>query len=125
MKAPLDVPPTEVLANERTYLAYVRTAIALIAFGFVIARFGLFEREIAVVAHITLPHAGAVSSIFGPLMSIAGVIVALFGAYRYAVADRGLREGKTLALRPFVAYIAAIAVAAVGVIVAFIIAPPR
>jgi len=28
---------TDALANERTYLAYVRTALAFIAFGFVIA----------------------------------------------------------------------------------------
>ena len=36
---------TDTLANERTYLAYVRTALAFIAFGFVIARFSLFARE--------------------------------------------------------------------------------
>ena len=103
----------------------MRTAIALIAFGFVIARFALFEREIAVVTHINLPHAGIVSSIFGPLMSIGGVLVALYGAYRYAAADRALQEGKALALRPLVAYIAAIAVAVIGVVVAIVIAPTR
>ena len=34
------------LANERTYLACARTSIAIIALGFVVARFGLFLREI-------------------------------------------------------------------------------
>ena len=29
-------------ANERTFLAWLRTSIAVIAFGFVIERFGLF-----------------------------------------------------------------------------------
>jgi len=36
----------EHLANERTLLAWVRTAIALMGLGFVVARFGLFLRQI-------------------------------------------------------------------------------
>lgn len=32
-------------ANERTFLAWLRTSIALIGFGFAIARFGLFLRQ--------------------------------------------------------------------------------
>jgi len=32
---------------ERTFLAWLRTGIALMGFGFVVARFGLFLREIA------------------------------------------------------------------------------
>jgi putative membrane protein len=32
-------------ANERTYLAYLRTGLALMGFGFVIERFDLFVRE--------------------------------------------------------------------------------
>ncbi len=35
-------------ANERTFLAWLRTAIALIGFGFAIARFGLFLSQINV-----------------------------------------------------------------------------
>lgn len=35
------------LANERTFLAWVRTALALIGLGFVVARMGLFLRQIA------------------------------------------------------------------------------
>ncbi len=34
-------------ANERTFLAWVRTAIAVMAFGFVIEKFDLFLRAIA------------------------------------------------------------------------------
>ncbi len=33
-------------ANERTFLAWLRTAVSLIAFGFAIARFGLFTRQL-------------------------------------------------------------------------------
>src|ERR1700752_4460043 len=34
-------------ANERTYLAWVRTGIAVVAFGFVIEKFNLFLRAMA------------------------------------------------------------------------------
>jgi putative membrane protein len=37
-------------ANERTMLAWLRTGIALMAFGFAIARFGLFVREVEATA---------------------------------------------------------------------------
>ena len=35
-------------ANERTFLAWLRTSIALIGFGIAIARFGLFLRQLQV-----------------------------------------------------------------------------
>ncbi|MGH7708095.1 MAG: YidH family protein [Vulcanimicrobiaceae bacterium] len=59
---------SDMLANERTFLAYLRTALSFIAFGFVIARFSLFSREISVVAHITLPNAHAATG-FGTAMA--------------------------------------------------------
>src|SRR4051794_11388589 len=38
------------LANERTFLAWVRTALGLIGVGFVLARMGLFLEQLASVA---------------------------------------------------------------------------
>ncbi|MEM0129456.1 MAG: DUF202 domain-containing protein [Thermoplasmata archaeon] len=38
--------PTDYLANERTFLAWVRTGITLVALGFVVARFNLLIREL-------------------------------------------------------------------------------
>jgi uncharacterized membrane protein YidH (DUF202 family) len=40
--------PQEYLANERTFLAWLRTCIAIIGLGFVVARFGLFLREFGI-----------------------------------------------------------------------------
>lgn len=37
------------LANERTFLSWLRTSIALIGLGFIVARFGLFLREYGLV----------------------------------------------------------------------------
>lgn len=39
-------------AAQRTMLAWVRTGVALMGFGFVVARFGLFMREIAVAREL-------------------------------------------------------------------------
>jgi putative membrane protein len=109
---------TDVLANERTLLAYLRTALAFIGFGFVIARFSLFLREAAIVAHMTIPSAG-LSSTFGAWMAIAGVGCGLFGGYRYVVSARALRAGSSAALSDGAAIVGAAVVAVIGLIVAF------
>jgi len=36
------------LANQRTFLAWLRTAVALFGLGFVVSRFGLFLRSIII-----------------------------------------------------------------------------
>ncbi len=50
--------PRIYFAAERTLLAWLRTAIALMGLGFVVARFGLFLRVLA-RDHDPLAHAGA------------------------------------------------------------------
>jgi putative membrane protein len=112
-----DLRATDVLANERTLLAYVRTALALIAFGFVIARFGLFVSEIGLVTHVarSSPH---LSTAFGVTMALAGIAIGLFGGWRYASTDTGLRRGAVRSLSGAAAYVLTIAIAAIGLIVA-------
>ncbi len=108
----------DTLANERTYLAYVRTALAFIAFGFVIARFSLFAREFAALMHSGTPQPG-LSSGFGVAMAIFGIVIALLGAWRYATTDRGLREGRVVTLSSVGGYVISLFVVAVGAVVAF------
>lgn len=113
-----NVRATDALANERTYLAYVRTALAFIAFGFVVARFSLFVREIAQIARIPIPP-HHLSLTFGVAMALIGVGLAIFGSLRYAATDRALREGRVDLLSSRIAYIIAIVVALIGAIIAF------
>lgn len=111
---------TDALANERTFLAYLRTALAFIAFGFVIARFALFLREAAVIAHLNVPGSGF-SNTFGACMAVAGGCCAVYGGYRYVAGARALRDGKTAPLSDSAAIAGAAVVAVVGSIVAFLL----
>ena len=108
---------SDTLANERTYLAYLRTSLSFIAFGFVIARFALFTREISLIAHLQLPQSGS-SLFFGVSMAFFGVLVGLIGAWRYVVTDRALREAQNGALSIWLALSGAVVTALVGIIVA-------
>jgi len=44
------------LANERTFLAWVRTSLGLIGIGFVLARMGVFLRQLAMVSTAATHH---------------------------------------------------------------------
>jgi putative membrane protein len=52
--------PADHLANERTFLAWIRTSIALMGFGFVIVKFALFIRQLTLVLgeKATVPSKG-------------------------------------------------------------------
>lgn len=67
------------LANERTFLAWIRTGLATITFGFVVERFGLLLRELGFKS-VTIVIPAHYSSFFGVALTILGVgmmIVAL------------------------------------------------
>jgi len=68
-------------AAERTLLAWVRTGIAIMAFGFVVARFGLFLRLLPAQAG-TAPAPG-ISPYLGAALVGLGVIATGAGAVQY------------------------------------------
>jgi putative membrane protein len=118
---PAEVEPTprDYLANERTFLAYVRTALSFIAFGFIVARFALFSREIAVVEHVSPRQTMAVSTTLGVAMTVSGVALGIYGAIRYAQQDRALRDGGRGSMPVRGAVGTTLAVVAFGAIIAF------
>jgi putative membrane protein len=105
------------LANERTFLAYLRTALAFIAFGFVVARFSLFAREISVVAHIAVPTTH-LSTAFGTAMACAGVALGLYGSYRYVSVRSAIAAGTARTMPPWAAVVGGLVIAATGIVVA-------
>jgi putative membrane protein len=71
-------------ANERTLLAWMRTSLAMMGFGFVLARFGLFLRELALVQHQDLPPSGAPVSLWlGAGLAGAGVLTLIAALSRH------------------------------------------
>jgi putative membrane protein len=60
------------LAAERTFLAWIRTGIALMGFGFVVARFGLFLRELAAVHQVASHRTTGLSLWLGTALLIIG-----------------------------------------------------
>lgn len=82
-------------ANERTFLAWVRTGIATIAFGFVVEKFNLFVRTIAEtslsngVAHQHLERfSGAFSHYDGLALIIIGIAIITVSLFRFVRTSR-------------------------------------
>ena len=72
-------------ANERTFLAWLRTSIALIGLGFAIARFGLFLRQLrtAITQQESPINPFFNSENLGVSLVIFGIIVIALAAWRY------------------------------------------
>jgi putative membrane protein len=79
-------------AAERTLLAWIRTGITVMAFGFVIARFGLFLRFMEHQVASGAPPAGAhsLSPILGAGMVWLGVFATTGGVLQYQAFCRRL-----------------------------------
>jgi putative membrane protein len=70
------------LANERTFLAWVRTGIATIIFGFAIGRFSIALREFLQLQGHASSTTG-VTAWFGVISIVGGVLLILAGLARY------------------------------------------
>jgi putative membrane protein len=73
----------EHLANERTFLAWIRTSIALMGFGFVIVKFTLFLKEISHLLEVDDIPLKGYSATVGVIMVALGVLIALFAFLQY------------------------------------------
>jgi putative membrane protein len=101
------------LANERTLLAWQRTALALVGIGFLIERFAL---DPAGVAEGT--------SFLGALLILCGAAVALVGAYRFVRTEREIDTGSYRpALLAHLVLTAIIAVSAIAIAILTLISP--
>jgi putative membrane protein len=86
---------TDHAANERTFLAWVRTGIAVIAFGFVVEKFNLF---VLAIAASTVPETAQrlhLSRLSGPMgrydglaLVLAGLIIIMIATARYVRTGR-------------------------------------
>ncbi|AEB94795.1 conserved hypothetical protein [Metallosphaera cuprina Ar-4] len=75
------------MANERTFLAWIRTGVALIGFGFVIAKFALFLQLLKGV------KGTGNSVLFGEVMILLGGAVIAYGLLIYHLTEIDLNNG--------------------------------
>lgn len=83
--------PRVYFAAERTMLAWLRTALAVIGLGFVVARFGLFLRLMAPHGAAHVPHGGAV---IGVALVLLGTFMSAGAAWQHARFVRGLSRSE-------------------------------
>jgi putative membrane protein len=72
------------LASERTLLAWVRTGLGLMGFGFVVARFGLFLRELEEARQVPPHRSTGLSLPIGVALVVLGVTATVLGAWQHA-----------------------------------------
>jgi putative membrane protein len=124
MEKPEPKDPRVYFAAERTVLAWIRTGLSLMGFGFVVARFGLFLRQSAAASNAADVKSYGFSIWVGTAMVLAGVFVNLTSAIRHAQIIAGLNRGDEVVGRPsYTALAVAIMLAIVGLaMVIFLIA---
>lgn len=82
------------LANERTFLAWIRTAIGIMAFGFVVVKFSLFVKQVGLMMGTpqTLSHRGYSAGI-GIILVALGIFTILVSFIRYRNTSKQIMLG--------------------------------
>ncbi len=108
--------PRIYFAAERTLLAWIRTGMTLMGLGFVVARFGLFLRQIAALQGLSLPPVGG-SRWFGAGLIVSGVVVTAGAMILHLKTVRRLERGEPYVGRPAWLAVSTAALLATGGIV--------
>ncbi len=87
-------------AAERTFLAWIRTGLALMGFGFVVARFGLFLKEVAGSSHTPGVKSYGFSLWAGSAMVLLGAMVNLAAVARHLEVIKRLNRGESVMTEP-------------------------
>jgi putative membrane protein len=89
-------------ANERTFLAWVRTGIATIAFGFVVEKFNLFVLALEKANQVTRSEhrilgklSGLLGQYDGPALILIGIALIAVAAFRFVRTGRLLDDEQT------------------------------
>ena len=87
------------MANERTFLAWIRTSIGIMAFGFVVEKFALFLKQITFFLGKTespqgIPSAPSpgYSAILGVFLVALGALMGVLAFVRYKKVEKQIDE---------------------------------
>jgi putative membrane protein len=87
---------TQFLANQRTFLAWLRTSLALIGLGFVVSRFALFLRELGIRTKESIISQSSVhshSSLLGISMVFLGAALIIYALKNYLETNKAIQRG--------------------------------
>ena len=82
-------------ANERTFLAWVRTGVAIVAFGFVLERFNLFLLTLAAANRVDAPRhitGGPIGHYEGLALILVGIALIIVSAVRFVRTGRRIDD---------------------------------
>src|ERR1019366_431547 len=82
------------LANERTFLAWIRTSVGIMAFGFVVVKFSLFVKQISLIlGKVDVVPSKGYSGVVGIVLVAVGTVTAVLSYMRYKSSATQLDEG--------------------------------
>jgi putative membrane protein len=116
------------LANQRTFLSWVRTSIALIGLGFAIERFSLFLQQFRLIANpdttgnATSATAHDYSALVGIGMIVVGTGLIVYALKNYLESNKTIASGKYMPKNAII-YTASATIIGLGIImIIFLIA---
>lgn len=84
------------LANERTFLAWIRTSVGIIAFGFVIEKFALFMKQMSFIVGketvVHLPASHGYSVVAGVFLIGFGTLLSLLSYLRFKKVEQQINQ---------------------------------
>lgn len=81
------------MANERTFLAWIRTSISIMAFGFVVEKFSLFVKQFTYyLGKEATPPPSGYSAVFGVILVGLGAAIGVLSFFRYKTVERQIDE---------------------------------
>ena len=122
----VDKQATEYLANERTFLAWIRTSVAIISLGFVVAKFRVWLDEATKMASSpdTPTRLGESFQIGLGMMALGGLL-ALLAAWRYHAVNRQIERGKVTADHGLIIFVSVLVAALAAVMIVTMLAGVR
>ncbi len=79
------------LANERTFLAWIRTAVSIMAFGLLVDKFSIFYQDY-MRKKVDAPHE-TMSDILGLSIVVLGCVTGILAAIRYMKTEKDIESG--------------------------------